>query len=245
MARPYKSGLDYFSFDVDFFEDEKITAISVEFGIKGEVIAIRLLCAIYRNGYYAKWDVPLKMKIAKSSGLAPDLIDQVVDRLVKWGFFDQDLFNSSAILTSKGIQRRYLKSTKRRLESAIRDYCLLNVNNNSINVSSNQQSKVKERERKTPSLSVSLSPPEIQQLQEIFGSDTDFDFYFKKFYKPDLKDPLTYIKKCLNNEPKPLRQKTNGKIYVRPTLPRDEDCASPEEFRRIIAEAKSNLKNGG
>ena len=37
MARPNKIGLDYFPLDVDIFEDEKISAISGEFGIKGEI----------------------------------------------------------------------------------------------------------------------------------------------------------------------------------------------------------------
>ena len=45
MARPNKIGLDYFPLDVDIFEDEKISAISGEFGIKGEITVIKLLCA--------------------------------------------------------------------------------------------------------------------------------------------------------------------------------------------------------
>ena len=52
MARPNKTGLDYFPFDIDFFDDEKIMAISGEFGIKGEITTVKLLCAIYRNGYF-------------------------------------------------------------------------------------------------------------------------------------------------------------------------------------------------
>ena len=46
MARPNKMGLDYFPFDVDFFNDEKIVAISGEFGIKGEIVVIKLLCDV-------------------------------------------------------------------------------------------------------------------------------------------------------------------------------------------------------
>ena len=52
-----KKGLDYFSFDVDFFEDEKIQYVSSRFGIKGEVCAIRLLTRLYRDGYFLRWDV--------------------------------------------------------------------------------------------------------------------------------------------------------------------------------------------
>ena len=65
MARPNKMGLDYFPFDVDFFNDEKIVAISGEFGIKGEIVVIKLLCAIYRNGYFILWNDLLKFKLLR------------------------------------------------------------------------------------------------------------------------------------------------------------------------------------
>ena len=61
MARPKEEGLKYFSFDVDFFNDEKIEAISGEFGIKGEITTIKLLCAVYRNGYFIEWNEMLKI----------------------------------------------------------------------------------------------------------------------------------------------------------------------------------------
>ena len=87
MARPLKKGLDYFPFDIDFFEDEKIGAISGEFGIKGEIATIKLLCAVYRNGYFLQWNEMLKMKLLKNlPGVSAELIDQIVSRLVKWGF---------------------------------------------------------------------------------------------------------------------------------------------------------------
>lgn len=56
MARPAKEGLDYFPLDVGIFEDEKIEAIAGEFGIKGELAVIKLLCAIYKKGYFILWD---------------------------------------------------------------------------------------------------------------------------------------------------------------------------------------------
>ncbi len=55
MARPTKDGLDYFPLDVDVFEDEKIEAIAGEFGIKGELAVIKLLCAVYKKGYFIRW----------------------------------------------------------------------------------------------------------------------------------------------------------------------------------------------
>ena len=129
MARPIKQGLDYFPFDVDFFSDEKIATISGEFGIKGEIATIKLLCAVYRNGYFIEWSDMLKFKLLKElPGVSADLLDQIVNRLVKWGFFDKDLFDSALILTSIGIQRRYLAiSTKMHRKNSITDFCLIST----------------------------------------------------------------------------------------------------------------------
>ena len=126
MARPLKKGIDYFSFDVDFFEDEKIEPISGEFGGKGEIIVIRLLCAVYRNGYFIAWNEQLKMSLANRCKVSSDLIEQVVSRLVKWGFIDEILFNSAKIITSKGIQKRFQEATrKRKYDYSSFDYWLL------------------------------------------------------------------------------------------------------------------------
>lgn len=115
MARPNKTGLDYFPLDVDFFADEKIAAISGEFGIKGEITVIKLLCAVYRNGYFILWNEPLKYKLLRDlPGVSPELIDQIVNRLVRWGFFDESLFDSVKVLTSRGIQKRFFSITRRR-----------------------------------------------------------------------------------------------------------------------------------
>jgi hypothetical protein len=144
MARPNKQGIDYFPFDVDFFNDEKIGAISGEFGIKGELACIKLLCAIYRQGYFVLWSEMLKMKLIKElSGVSADLLDQIVSRLVRWGFFDKYLFEKSGILTSSGIQRRYFEITKRRIiGSDDLPYLLVNANRNPVNVDRNPLSTV-------------------------------------------------------------------------------------------------------
>lgn len=126
MARPIKHGLDYFPFDVDLFSDEKMVAISGEFGIKGEITTIKLLCAVYRNGYFIEWTEMMKFKLLKElPGVSADLLEQIIRRLVKWEFFDKDLFDSASILTSKGIQRRYQAiSTKMHRKNAITQFCL-------------------------------------------------------------------------------------------------------------------------
>jgi len=162
MARPIKEGLDYFPLDVDFHNDEKIEIIAGEFGVKGEAIAIRLLCAIYRQGYYIKWSEALKYKLAKQTGLSANLIQEVLTRLVKWGFFNEALFNSSDVLTSRGIQKRYKQITKKRKAGAenywILDFpefpqqkpaeTIVNSEKTPVNSQKSTQSKVKESKGK-------------------------------------------------------------------------------------------------
>jgi len=142
MARTNKVGIDYFPFDVDFFSDEKIEFTSARFGIKGEVIAIRLLCKIYRKGYFTEWNEDESTLLAKRAGdgITPSLVSEIVKELVKRGFFDKSLFDRFSILSSKGIQKRYFEITSRYKQvDVIQEYLLVilddrhNVNINSIN----------------------------------------------------------------------------------------------------------------
>lgn len=162
MARPTKKGLDYFPFDVDFFEDEKIAAISGEFGLKGEIVAVKLLCAIYRNGYFILWSDMLRLKILRDlPGVSPDLLDKIVNRLVRWEFFDKALFDSVGVLTSRGIQKRYLSVARRRTGTEEMPYLVVDVDGNPLQSellsTETPQSKVKERKEKNKPSIIPLS----------------------------------------------------------------------------------------
>lgn len=116
MARPKKQGLDYFPLDVDFFQDEKIVSITGKFGLKGQITVLHLLGAIYRvSGYFLRWDDLTQAKLlAELPGISEQLLDDIVNYLVRWDFFDEVLFCSAKVLTSKGIQKRYFEAVKRR-----------------------------------------------------------------------------------------------------------------------------------
>jgi hypothetical protein len=132
MARTNKVGIDYFPFDVDFFNDEKVEFTSARFGVKGEIIAIRLLCKIYRNGYYTEWNDDESTLLAKRAGdgITPTLVSEIVKELVKRGFFDRSLFDRFGILTSNGIQKRYFEITSRYKQiDVIQEYLLVNLEN--------------------------------------------------------------------------------------------------------------------
>ncbi len=181
MANVLKSGLDYFSFDVDFFEDEKIEFISAKFGIKGEIIAVKLLCRIYRNGYYIKWGKDESLLFAKrvGDGVTDALVSSVVSELIRRGFFDKTIFDRFQILTSRGIQKRYIEATKRRKDVDMKeDYYLLgdqNVNINRIdvninreNVNINSQRKEKESKEKESKGNYNTIPLQDFQIIESF-----------------------------------------------------------------------------
>ena len=166
MARPNKLRLDYFPLDVDIFEDEKVAAVSGEFGYKGEIILIKLLCAIYRNGYYYEWnDLQKMILLSRLPGISESLLENVVKRLVRWEFFDKALFDSSKIITSKHIQEVYFSATSRRRQVAKNlPYLLLPIDKNEINVCNNEvnntfmQAKTTQSKRKE--IITPLNPPE-------------------------------------------------------------------------------------
>ncbi|HCT7953379.1 TPA: DUF4373 domain-containing protein [Enterococcus faecalis] len=179
MARPAKEGLDYFPLDVGIFEDEKIEAIAGEFGIKGELAVIKLLCAIYKKGYFIlRDDLSQATLLKRLPGVSKEMLNQIVNRLVLWGFFDKELFDSVKVLTSENIQATFFEATKRRKTPKPTKY-IVNVNNNSqsetVNADINAQSKVKESKvnkskvnKKETESSINSSSPETSVEKAFF-----------------------------------------------------------------------------
>lgn len=161
MARPLKDGVDYFPLDVS--SDRKFQLIEAKFGIIGFGIIIRLYQAIYAdNGYYINWDDDIALITAaqNSAGkcqISLDDINAIVTEAVNRDIFDKNMYEKYGILTSHGIQKRYMEAVKRRsVVEMKKQYLLLdvselpinvningiNVNINDENVYSNPQSKV-------------------------------------------------------------------------------------------------------
>jgi DnaD/phage-associated family protein len=161
MARPQKEGLDYFPLDVDIDQDEKIALIEAQHGPIGFAIIVKILMRIYRNGYFYEWGEKEQLLFSKVVNVDINLVIDVVNDCLKWGLFSKKMYEEHGILTSRGIQRRYLEATARRNKTKITDvYCLLSddelngyknvvivdINDKPIEVyaNNNPQSKVKE-----------------------------------------------------------------------------------------------------
>lgn len=122
-----KTGLDYFPFDINFFDDDKIQFVGARFGLKGENIAIRILCKIYSEGYFYKFGEDEALLFAKrvGDGCQYSFVNDVVYELVKRGFFDKSIFDRFKLLTSTGIQKRYFEAVCRRKDVEIYGKLLL------------------------------------------------------------------------------------------------------------------------
>lgn len=114
MARQKKQGIDYFSLDCDFFSDKKIKILKARYGADGITIYLYLLCEIYRNGFYIIVDDDFYYIMSDDLNMSCDKVKQVLTFLLERSMFDKQLFQSDAVLTSAGIQRRFQLAVKTR-----------------------------------------------------------------------------------------------------------------------------------
>lgn len=222
MARPNKQGLDYFPLDVGIFENDKMLAISGEFSVKGEIIMLRLLCEIYRNGYFVEFSELLKNKLARLGGLSGGLVDEVVRKLVKYEFFDGFVFSEYNVLTSKNIQKVYLEASKRRKDVDFSQYWLLKEVNAYINHASddingniNEQSKGKE-------------------------SKVNISFFLKKKQKSASVD---FDEEGKNNQPLSDQKETSPQVAPAPPPDSEESKKTKKRFVPPTPEEVQNYCN--
>lgn len=160
MARPVKEGLEYFPLDCDIDQDDKVALIEAQHGVKGFGVVIKLLMKIYKNGYFYEWTEKEQLLFSKRVNVDINEVNVIINDLIKWNFFNEELFRSKEILTSNGIQKRYLAAVGRRQKVKIlKEYLLLddetinvyknlvivdiNPSSEGVNVDIGTQSKVK------------------------------------------------------------------------------------------------------
>lgn len=142
MGRNKKTGLDYFPFDIDFFSDLKIRKLIKYQGGKAVTVYALLLCNIYRQGYYMRWDEELPFIVSELTGFEEAYIREVIRCCLVIGLFSNELYRSDNILTSRGIQERYQK---------ICDMCRRNSDILEFNVVSSEEKPISSEEKLIPS----------------------------------------------------------------------------------------------
>ena len=115
MARKNKIGLDYFSHDVEMFNDIKIKFIKAKHGLIGYAIFLRLLENIYKeNGYYIQIDDKFNILFADDNKLDINVYINVLNDCINENLFNKEIYEKHKVLTSKRIQLNFLAGAERR-----------------------------------------------------------------------------------------------------------------------------------
>lgn len=237
MARPTAKGVEYFPLNVNFINDLKVRKLLLSCGAEAIAVLIYLLSTIYKDeGYYVEIHEDEIDLIALDVNVTPEFVLEVINKACEVRFFDVNLYENFNILTSKGIQERYLKITERRKNSVvITQFNLINVYNNSVNVDINSinvdnnpvnvykstQSKVKERKEKKSKVK-SLSNDSVKNV------------YLTETEKRD----------CMNKKIYELY--LNGIGQISPTIKeRLDDLVELYGMEHVIVAINTTIESGG
>ncbi|MCS2343894.1 DUF4373 domain-containing protein [Bacteroides fragilis] len=115
MAIAY-DGINYFPVGVNFMEENAMEVIEAKYGIKGSAIVLKLMCKIYKEGYYIRWDEEQCLIFANKAGreVQAEEVQGIIEMLFTKGILDRNSYQENGILTSESIQKVWMEATKRR-----------------------------------------------------------------------------------------------------------------------------------
>ena len=193
MARPTSRGVDYFPLDVGFISDIKVKKIMMSCGPQSIAVLIYILSTIYKEeGYFMRATDDETSLIAFDTMLTNDYIKEVIQKSCEVDFFSLNMFKKYKILTSIGVQNRYLKITERRKNNSIeQSYCLHSADNNPaqcellytetlVNVTETPVNVYKSTQRKEKKGKESISYIQSSNLDILENKKSDDDI--KKIY---------------------------------------------------------------
>lgn len=249
MARPLKDGCNYFPSDVNIYSDFKIMDLLNEYGPMGYVVYDWILRRVYQEGYYLETDLnQLSSYFIRDIGSKwvrnKSIVEQVIHYCAELDLFDRDLL-AQGVITSVGIQRRYLEITSRRkrknrlekyriLQDTFSSACIIedNVNNNSENADDNSindnSNAVKKRKEKESNTGTDESAPAVVQL--ILNDNSMYPIYQKQieewhklFPAVDIVIELRKMQAWLSANPKRRKTKKGILRFVVNWLMKEQD----------------------
>lgn len=237
MARPTAKGVEYFPLNVNFINDLKVRKLLLSCGAEAIAVLIYLLSTIYKDeGYYVEIHEDEIDLIALDVNVTPEFVLKVINKACEVRFFDVNLYNNFNILTSKGIQERYLKITERRKNSVVItqfnlinvDINSVNVNNNSINVDNNSVNVYKSTQSKVKKRKVQKS------TEKSLSNDSVKNVYLTQTEKRD----------CMNKKIYELY--LNGVGQISPTIKeRLDDLVELYGMEHVIVAINTTIESGG
>lgn len=245
MARPTKTGLDYFP--MDCYVDDEVNLIIADYGIEGFGVLVAMFQSIYSKGYFMEWSYRQQKLFSRKIGLEFEKTVAVINECLEWGIFDKELFEAYEILTSERIQEHYMSSTYKRVGvTMLKEFLLVKTddkkhitvevsddgNSDTTEVSDDEstQSKVKESkvnninnnigDSENESASSSSETPDLaSEGNEVIETDDDF---FEKAW-------ATYPEKKGKGTIKPSHKKAIHKLG--------------DEFLRCIKRYKEDIEH--
>jgi len=201
MARPIKTGgIDYFPLDVDW--ERKVRLFKAKYKLMGIGMLVTLLQEIYKEGYCLEWNEDTQILFSDEHSIDFEIMNEMVDFAIKQDVFNKDIFDKQNVLTSRGIQKRYLKGCHRRslVEIDHRFICVTendikdNINPdkvtiNNINDSNNTTKESKEKESKEKnSKEKDIKKNKVEEDPQISSKNPtkerlDNIYTFEKFWK--------------------------------------------------------------
>lgn len=195
MARPQKEGLDYFPLDVTLDMDDKFQLLEAQHGIEGFGVIIKLYMKIYSEGYFYQWGEKESLLFSKRINVDINKVNVIINDALRWKILDEGMYNKYKILTSGGIQKRYMEAVKRRQSIEIIGNYVINGHIKGANVhiklldeSNNPQRKEENRREKKRIAFItvqhlSMTKEEYDKLVSAHGqSKTDNKIEYAKNY---------------------------------------------------------------
>ena len=131
--RPEKIGLDYFPMDTTW--DIKIKLLKAKYKLEGIGFIDMLYRLIYKESYYLKIDNDVILLLADEFGLSEERFREYLDFCLDKDLFSKKLYDKYSILTSSGIQRRYIKAKESKESlNIIKEYYCINNEKTQVNV---------------------------------------------------------------------------------------------------------------
>lgn len=179
MARPVKEGMDYFPHDVDSLSDEKIEVMRALYGNDGYAFYFIILERIYKtsSGTFDLSKNIVTATLIKKIGVSSELFYQMVETSLEIGLFDKEAYETSKILTSNGIQKRFQK-----VQIMRQKWCKKSKENENCNIisgdnylenyelSPEKTPESKEKKRKEKERKVKESKIPYQELINLFNT---------------------------------------------------------------------------
>ncbi len=113
MARPEKTGLDYFNVDTNIFQNRKIRRLISSYGSSGFTIYLFVLTEIYRDkGHFLAWDSDSAFDVADSLKVKENLVKDVINFCCSVKLFNKELLSSENVITNLKVQEFWTRVVK-------------------------------------------------------------------------------------------------------------------------------------